>query len=120
MGADSLTKQQAAFLAAYEAGTEGMEFFSTGLCPGCAQCASNYSMDADEFAAAWDAGKIEGETHFSWQPCEVCGSTLGGDREPGHYRDRNDKICHLDGVCVDCIVYTANGDLPPDSVLFED
>ena len=28
------------------------------------------------------AGDENSETSFSWQPCDVCGSALGGDRYP--------------------------------------
>jgi hypothetical protein len=28
------------------------------------------------------AGDENSEEHFSWQPCDVCGSSLGGNRYP--------------------------------------
>jgi hypothetical protein len=51
-------------------------------------------------------------THFSWTPCDCCGSQLGGDRE----------VCHglIDGelwhgnACMDCVAYLANGEEPDD------
>lgn len=48
------------------------------------------NWSADRIEANWPSNKynlcIGGdeatETIFSWQPCEVCGCTLGGDRYP--------------------------------------
>jgi len=41
----------------------------------------------DRLASRWDgwylAPGASDEEAFSWSPCDVCGSTLGGDRAPG-------------------------------------
>lgn len=45
----------------------------------------------DDIAALWEgyhlapAGGEDSEPYFSWSPCEVCGSRLGGNREPVAY-----------------------------------
>ena len=55
------------------------------------------------------------EASFSWAQCDSCGSTLGGDRETayGLYRDDDDKLIDIEmSICVDCIMFWANGDLP--------
>lgn len=55
------------------------------------------------------------EEYFSWQPCECCGSPLGGSRF-----DCNGAIRNPDGtfepsisfsVCIDCVYYAEYGRL---------
>ena len=56
--------------------------------------------------------QLAGEPSFSWSQCEGCGSRLGGDRHPAHATvGLNHEVVHLD-VCVDCVMYLANGDEP--------
>jgi len=69
------------------------EFVSVGWCEVCDHCPED-----------------EDEGFFSWSPCDVCGSGLGGNRYAGHMLV-DGKLCHID-VCVDCVMYIANGDLP--------
>lgn len=92
---------------------DGLDGVSTGVCPGCITCSKDYGFHDDlaAFEAAYDAGEVVGETYFSWRACSVCGSHLGGDREPLHYV-LDGEIHHDSGACVDCIVYLANGDEP--------
>jgi hypothetical protein len=66
-------------------------------------------------ALAWDpepetARAIADQGSFSWSSCDVCESSLGGDRYPAHYM-YGKKIGHL-LVCVDCLAYGANGEAP--------
>ena len=61
------------------------------------------------------------EAGFSSAQCDSCGSTFGGDREPGsmlpidkrgafdYSREAIDCV-----LCVDCVLYWANGDEPED------
>lgn len=102
-------------------GLEGLEAVSTGPCPGCKTCADARGMTLRKFNAAYEAGDIPAEAHFSWHACGICGSTLGGDREEWHAISAEDmrkpagkarRILHFDDACVDCIMYLANGDLP--------
>lgn len=68
-----------------------------------------------------DWGDLEGpracaeEGGFSWSECDICGSSLGGDRYPAHWiytaPDGRRSIEH-ERVCVDCLMYAANGDVP--------
>ena len=50
---------------------------------------------------------------FSWSPCEGCGSRLGGSRNEAtaYDRDTNKEVLEL-RICVDCVMFHANGDLP--------
>jgi hypothetical protein len=65
---------------------------------GCVDCvmaiANDEYPDDDERSRAilageskwWNEGYVvvngsDDEGHFSWQPCDLCGSRLGGDRE---------------------------------------
>lgn len=81
------------FTEAVEQGLEGLDFVSTGTCPGCNECPT---ID---------------EPHFSWSPCDCCNSSLGGDRHAAHGKDKDGNLVHLD-ICVDCLMYIANGDEP--------
>lgn len=64
-----------------------------------------------DFGDLESAREIAEEPHFSRSECDTCGSTLGGDRHPAHYAYGDRKIGHL-MVCVDCVFYMANGDVP--------
>ena len=54
------------------------------------------------------------ETSFSWGQCDSCGSTLGGDRSEayGMWRDGAEFNTIKMSVCIDCMMYHANGELP--------
>ena len=76
------------FLARYQAGMEGFQILA---------------VDTDD------------EGGFSWSPCDVCGSHLGGDRFKATMC--NPGLEHVDdeievSICTDCVVFSANGDLP--------
>jgi len=94
--------------------TEGLEFISTGPCPGCDVCRSDYGYDTQEaFDEAYENGDICAEPHFSWGGCDLCGSRLGGDFEEWHARDKESgELIHGPRACVDCVAYLANGDEP--------
>ena len=74
----------------------GLEAVSTGLCLGCSECA-------------------DAEAHFSWRPCGICDSRLGGDREVWH-AIVDGEIQHYDDACVDCVMFLANGVEPDEEV----
>jgi hypothetical protein len=76
----------------------GCEAVSTGPCPGCVEC--GIPEDAEEYSE---------EPHFSWHPCEICGSRFGGDRESWHCII-NGKIVH-GTCCEDCIYFINYGRL---------
>lgn len=50
------------------------------------------------------------EGGFSHSSCDSCGSSLAGDRYPAHYW-AGGELRH-DTVCVDCLMFHANGDVP--------
>lgn len=104
---------------AVEAGTKDMKGISTGECPGCPQCAEYHDMTPDEHYAAWHDGKVDDvEGSFSWSPCGICGSSLGGDRYVWHWISGGDEhgkggdIQHEHDACEDCVLFLANGDEP--------
>lgn len=104
---------QADFIQAIETRCQELKGLSTGPCPGCSDCADSLGFDSvEEFDLAYEIGKVESETHFSWAACGICGSSLGGDREPWHYVNDSNEVCHEQGACVDCMLFLANGDLP--------
>ena len=81
-----------------ESTLEGVEFFSTGACPGCDDCGLSDvdSMDDKRY-------ELAGEPNFSWSRCKTCHSTLGGDRHPAH-GFINNELCHF-SICTDCLSY---------------
>jgi hypothetical protein len=137
-----LTRKQREFVESIERNTEGLTFVSTGVCPGCEQCRDEldiktpcecggesnwpegefYCDDCDgkgersltmaEFEEQWHNGEICDESGFSWQGCDLCGSSLGGNMSVWHAIDKDGNIIHGEHACVDCVVYLANGDLP--------
>lgn len=134
-------------------GLEGLEAVSTGLCPGCEECRSefrdyrpdeDFASDADDAPLVWRFKARKEETFateeaaevaaraafdedvrngdacadpfFSWEGCDICGSSLGGDFEPWHAvkvgKSVAEGLFHGSHACVDCIIYLANGDEP--------
>lgn len=94
---------------------KGLEAISTGPCPGCEEC--GIPEDAEEYSE---------EPWFSWHPCEICGSTLGGNREswhawipatniPGDVHEHG-KIVH-GTCCEDCVYYLNYGCLDDMSMM---
>ena len=79
-----------------------LKHFSSGPCGSCPACQDSYGLDQEELTEGIQEGSIIDEGGFSWQPCELCGSTLGGNRYAAHYRDDNNDIIHLD-ICADCM-----------------
>lgn len=136
-------KEYAEYEEAVKASLEDLKFVSSGPCPGCSECPElSLAQYWPEAAAAVkfledqgiDLEAIEaelqrlletdvpsewydaaGEAHFSHQPCDICGSGLGGDRYPIHGRDKDDAIVHLD-ACPDCYYYTEYGQLDDTSM----
>lgn len=93
---------------------KGLEGVSVGAMPGCAEC-------------GWDDPDQEftDEPWFSWHQCEICKSTLGGNRYPWHGVDPSNapylfgpwqgggKIIH-GSCCGDCFCYLNDGTVPED------
>ena len=99
----------------------GIDSVDPGICSGCPDCQSAYGFTDDDeeetSAATFDEkisnGEICDEGGFSWQDCDSCGSSLGGDRFSAHARDKDGNWIHLD-ICADCLFFHANGDEPED------
>jgi len=53
------------------------------------------------------------EPYFSWQPCECCGSNLGGNREAYSFGTDYPGIAGTfdANICVNCVYYLAYGKL---------
>lgn len=89
------------FTDAVDSNLEGLEHISVGyashdLCDECPE-------EQDE--------NVGDEGYFSWSACDSCGSSLGGTRYAAHARDKDGNLLHLN-VCVDCLMYHANGEEP--------
>jgi len=111
----SHTTPMSHYTQAFTHGIEGLDALSTGLCPGCEECASTFGYNSPEaFNAAYEIQAVHDEGSFSWQGCDLCGSTLGGTKYIGHYLDSNGDLCHLDYICVDCLGYMEYEEEPED------
>ena len=73
---------------------EGLSFLSTGCSP---------DLSSDEYERDY-------EPWFSWQPCEMCQCSLGGNREYLFARDTNNDIVRFT-ICEDCVYYVEYGRL---------
>ena len=111
MSRDILTREDYdEFVKAFDAGLQGLEHVSSGLCPSCSDCADEYGMDASDFAKAVESGAVCEEPHFSWNSCDCCGGTLGGNREVAHGIDEDGNLHHFH-ICEDCVYYLEYGHL---------
>jgi len=82
---------------------EGIKYLATGylVCPICGL----------EFEGYCSCGAVAiDESFFSWQPCECCGTTLGGSREHATALNLVGKICEYT-ICTDCAYYAEYGEL---------
>jgi len=83
-----------------------------GISPTCPDCQSDQSYSPREFFSRYESGEIADEGSFSWQSCDSCGSSLGGDRYAAHAVHRkHHEVIHL-AICQDCVLFHANGDEP--------
>ncbi len=96
---------------AVERNTEGLDAVSSGLCPGCEECASDQGLDIEEFNKKLECGEIADEPSFSWSRCECCGSSLGGGRHAAHGTMDDGNLLHFE-ICTDCVFCLAYGDEP--------
>lgn len=119
---------------------KGLEFVSTGACPGCAECglAARDCPECDgtgrqesgaDCLKCKGEGKLEcsehdrelaGEASFSWSECECCGSSLGGDRHPAHgwlKREGQPRLLLHFSVCSDCLFFLNYGQLDDMSMM---
>jgi len=133
------TNAQKEYIESVEYYTRGLEAVSTGICPGCEECCAEYGLEVacecggeaeeycdlcddtgkrpptmEEFEEQWSCGDVTTQPSFSWSGCDLCGSTLGGDKEVWHGVDRDNNIVHGEYACMDCVFYLANGDIPQD------
>lgn len=121
------------FTDAVERELEGLTFVSPGSIAGCDGCWDEFTDQDDD-----NVRELAEEPSFSWTECDGCGSRLGGDRHPAHgviepedkpqritarmnngatradaqyAESERDTLLHLE-ICVDCLMYLANGDEP--------
>ena len=84
-----------------------------GASPNCRRC-GDIGKDDEE------AIQLANEGSFSWSACGSCNSGLGGDRYASHAihkqafgpdAQRPGDVHHIE-ICVDCLMFHANGDEP--------
>ena len=84
--------------------TNYLKFISTGVCPGCEDCMDTFGYDDPEvFEQAVMNEDVLDEGSFSWNPCDECNTSLGGDSFYAHGIDENDDLNHF-RVCRDCLL----------------
>ena len=107
------------FVESFEHYAGDLKGLSGGITSCCATCQEQHGYDQHENAEESMAhdlsqGLLPDEGSFSWAQCDTCGSTLGGERYTGHcFAPQSMDVIHLD-VCVDCLFFIANGDVPED------
>jgi hypothetical protein len=75
------------------------------VAPGCLGVRCEHADgDADHYC----------EANFSAAQCDSCGSTYAGDKSPGYgmWTDNGQLITIEMVLCVDCVMWHANGDEP--------
>ena len=100
------------FVKAFENGSHWAKYLSPGACFNCLECFDGFDGGPQDFVEAVESGEYTADDGFSWHQCDICGTTLGGSRHAAHAFD-DDELVHL-MVCVDCVMYMANGDEPED------
>lgn len=103
--------EKSEFVQAIEHYTDGLTHLSVGVCSSCSDCQESHGFCCEytlEHAIEHEGYSDEGS--FSWSYCDTCGSHLGGNRYDAH-AFLDEKLIHL-SVCVDCLMYIANGDEP--------
>ncbi len=88
---------------------------ATGPAAICPQCVSAYGIDDTGDIDAMQEQMLD-EGNFSSAQCDSCGSNLAGDRYDAHgwpvdEKPTDETLYHLT-ICVDCLMFHANGELP--------
>ncbi len=83
-----------------------MGFSSNSWIQECSECPHDATYD--------DGVCYDVEPYFSWHTCEICGSTLGGNRTDSHAY-YVDTLVHL-RVCDDCVYYAEYGRLDDETM----
>ena len=111
-GKDSLMnkREYAEYEVSVKDGLRGLEAVSSGACKECAQCCATYIWHGEP--KGWE---YEPEPGFSRGYCDVCGSSLAGDRYPVHgvlpgNKHDEERILHME-ACDDCVHYLEYGQL---------
>ena len=77
-----------------------------------AEFLANIDQNADGLHAVLACGE-DCEPSFSWYQCQLCDSGLGGDRHDAALIAPGTDAEPIElSVCLDCLCYLANGDLP--------
>jgi len=106
--------------------TKDMEFLSFSLCPGCRECANDYSIPLGTLTKRINNNTIFDEGEFTWSGCQICKNGLGCTVFAGHARVKRQvlrrgkpinrfvsDLVHFE-ACPDCICYLDHGALPDD------
>ncbi|MHA2329748.1 MAG: hypothetical protein ACXACR_14630 [Candidatus Hodarchaeales archaeon] len=84
--------------------TSDLKFVSSGLCPNCEECKNNFGYDSmAKFNQDIGNGDIFDEGSFSWNSCDDCNTSLGGNSYYAHGIDENEELIHFK-ICYDCLM----------------
>ena len=88
--------------------------------PDCPECDGDGRIPLEKLTDEQFEGMYLDEGSFSWSECDSCSSHLGGDRFSAHAihkeafgpdAKRPDDVHHI-SICVDCLMFHANGEEP--------
>lgn len=77
-----------------------------GICPTCDECQTQFGLSEEEIKTMLEDGTLVDEGGFSYHNCDICHSSLGGDRYCAHEIAENGELIHLD-ICCDCLMELA-------------
>lgn len=127
---------EARFLSSVESNLDGIGPISIGPASSCEDCRSSLGAPcptaiALRKAETWEGLTLSGlesaleysedafeeafqvwEEEFSNSSCDSCGSYLAGGRYTAHGSDDETGQPYCLSVCVDCVLFHANGDTP--------
>lgn len=66
-------------------------------------CLTSYPEDSPDYSP---------DPFFSWRPCECCHQLAGGRENACGWNADLGEVCGPYEVCLDCLYYHANGELP--------
>ena len=87
----------------------GLAVGKSAICPICTEDIDTEGLTVDAIQDILDTDHCD--TWFAKSACDSCGSRFGGDRDAAHYVTTGGDVIHYD-ICVDCIMFHANGDEP--------
>lgn len=94
----------------YNNGVKGLNYLSVGLNYKCGVCQDIFELSESEMKVKLFNGTLFDEPEFSKESCDICNSSLAGNRYIAHGKDSRNNIIHLE-ICEDCVMYMETGEV---------